>query len=78
MSFQARFGLTGTRPNEGHIELGWSDARTELDRDVEIAIELFCDYVIDAYDRICSRPSTGGGRQRRHEASAEPPHSSRN
>jgi UDP-GlcNAc:undecaprenyl-phosphate GlcNAc-1-phosphate transferase len=76
MSFQARFGLVGTRSDEGHIEFGWSDARTELDRDVEIAIELFCDYITDAYDRIRARP--GAGHQRRPGASVEPPHSSRN
>jgi UDP-GlcNAc:undecaprenyl-phosphate GlcNAc-1-phosphate transferase len=53
--FRARFGLVGIRREEGHIELGWSDARTDLDRDIEIAIELFCDYVVDAYERIRSR-----------------------
>lgn len=60
----ARFGLIGIRREEGHIEFGWHDARTELDRDIEIAIELFCDCVVDAYERIRSR-SRGGGRRSR-------------
>ena len=54
-SFRARFGLVGVRREEGYIEFGWDDARTALDRDIEIAIELFCDYVVDAFDRIRSR-----------------------
>jgi hypothetical protein len=53
--FQARFGLVGTRREEGNIQLAWHDARTALDRDMEIAIELFCDYVIGAYERVRSR-----------------------
>jgi UDP-GlcNAc:undecaprenyl-phosphate/decaprenyl-phosphate GlcNAc-1-phosphate transferase len=54
--FRARFGLVGIRREEGQLEFGWYDARTELDRDIEIAIELFCDYLVDAYERIRSRP----------------------
>ena len=57
--FRARFGLVGIRRDEGHIEMVWHDARADLSRDIEIAIELFCDYVTDAYDRIRSRPSAG-------------------
>ena len=56
VSFRARFGLVGPKREEGHIELGWRDARAELDRDTEIAVELFCDYVADAYERVRSRP----------------------
>ncbi len=60
-SLRARFGLVGVRREEGYIEFGWGDARTELDRDVEIAIELFCDCVVDAYERIRSRPQPRAG-----------------
>jgi UDP-GlcNAc:undecaprenyl-phosphate GlcNAc-1-phosphate transferase len=55
ISFRARFDLLGVRHDEGHVQFGWHDARTGLDRDVEIAIELFCDYVADAYDRVRGR-----------------------
>jgi UDP-GlcNAc:undecaprenyl-phosphate GlcNAc-1-phosphate transferase len=66
--FRARFGLVGIKREEGHLELGWFDARTQLDRDTEIAIELFCDYVVDAYERVRSRPS--GVESRGHGPSA--------
>jgi UDP-GlcNAc:undecaprenyl-phosphate GlcNAc-1-phosphate transferase len=55
--FRVRFGLYGIRGDEGHLDFGWHDARTELDRDTEIAIELFCDYVTEACERIRSHRS---------------------
>jgi hypothetical protein len=54
--FQARFHLVGIKQDDGIIELGWRDGRTELDRDLEIAIEVLCDHVAGAYERIRSRP----------------------
>jgi UDP-GlcNAc:undecaprenyl-phosphate/decaprenyl-phosphate GlcNAc-1-phosphate transferase len=53
--FRARFGLVGIRHDDGLIELGWDDGRTELDRDTELSIELFCDHVSSAYERLRSR-----------------------
>jgi UDP-GlcNAc:undecaprenyl-phosphate GlcNAc-1-phosphate transferase len=53
--FCARFGLIGLGHDEGHLELTWNDGRTELDRDTEISIELFCDHVASAYERVDSR-----------------------
>jgi len=66
--FRARFSLVGIKREEGHLELGWVDARKELDRDTEIAIELFCDYVVDAYERVRSRTPMGAPRGREPSA----------
>jgi UDP-GlcNAc:undecaprenyl-phosphate GlcNAc-1-phosphate transferase len=49
---RARFGLFPERPGNTHIELGWSDGRTHVNRDTEIAIELVCDHVSAALERI--------------------------
>jgi UDP-GlcNAc:undecaprenyl-phosphate GlcNAc-1-phosphate transferase len=54
--FRARFNLVGVKQDDGVVELGWQDGRSTVDRDVEIAIELFCDHVAGAYDRIRARP----------------------
>ncbi|HEX3694811.1 MAG TPA: MraY family glycosyltransferase [Polyangia bacterium] len=50
--FRARFILVGVKPDDGAVELAWDDGRKELDRDTEIAIELFCDYLAQACDRV--------------------------
>jgi UDP-GlcNAc:undecaprenyl-phosphate/decaprenyl-phosphate GlcNAc-1-phosphate transferase len=49
---RARFGLFPERPGNTHIELGWSDGRTHVSRDTEIAIELVCEHVSAALERI--------------------------
>jgi UDP-GlcNAc:undecaprenyl-phosphate GlcNAc-1-phosphate transferase len=76
--FRMRFGLIGVRCDEGFIELVWHDARSDLDRDIEIAIELFCDYVSDTYERVRSRPSRAIEHHRRQSESSSrlhlPPH----
>ena len=69
-SFRARFSLIGVRQDEGAIELGWSDARVELDRDIEIAIELFCDYIVDAFERVRTRPRPTGRPSRGSESTS--------
>lgn len=53
--FRARFGLLGEKQDDELVELGWRDGRSELDRDLEIAIELFCACVSEASERIRSR-----------------------
>jgi UDP-GlcNAc:undecaprenyl-phosphate GlcNAc-1-phosphate transferase len=50
--FRARFGLVPERHGDTHLELGWSDGRTAVDRDTEIAIELLCDHLSAAIERI--------------------------
>jgi UDP-GlcNAc:undecaprenyl-phosphate GlcNAc-1-phosphate transferase len=44
--FQIRFGLAGS---ESLLELGWADGRREIDRDTEIAVEIFCEHLADAF-----------------------------
>lgn len=49
---RARYGLVMERPDDDTVELGWSDGRTEVDRDTEIAVELLCDHLATAVERI--------------------------
>jgi UDP-GlcNAc:undecaprenyl-phosphate GlcNAc-1-phosphate transferase len=51
-TFRARYGLLIERPGDDHLELGWSDGRTSLDRGTQIAVELLCDHIAAALDRI--------------------------
>jgi UDP-GlcNAc:undecaprenyl-phosphate GlcNAc-1-phosphate transferase len=53
--FRARFSLLGERIEDGVIELGWRDGRTQVDRDTEIALELLCDHVSAALERVLPR-----------------------
>jgi UDP-GlcNAc:undecaprenyl-phosphate GlcNAc-1-phosphate transferase len=55
--FRARYGLLPERIGDTHIELGWDDGRTEIDRDTEIAVELLCDHLSTALERIQGQPS---------------------
>jgi UDP-GlcNAc:undecaprenyl-phosphate/decaprenyl-phosphate GlcNAc-1-phosphate transferase len=50
--FRARYGLAVERPGHPQIELGWTDGRKAIDRDTEIAIELLCEHLADAIERI--------------------------
>jgi UDP-GlcNAc:undecaprenyl-phosphate GlcNAc-1-phosphate transferase len=49
---RARFSLLGERPDDGGIELGFTDGRSTVDRDTEIAIELLCEHVHAARERL--------------------------
>jgi UDP-GlcNAc:undecaprenyl-phosphate/decaprenyl-phosphate GlcNAc-1-phosphate transferase len=60
--FQARFGLIGLKHDEGFLELTWDDGRTELDRDTEISLELFCDHIASAHERTHSQSDKDTGR----------------
>jgi len=50
--FRARYGVLPERTGDTHIELGWSNGRTSVDRDTEIAIELLCDHLSIALERL--------------------------
>jgi len=52
---RARYSLLGERPDEGGLELGWTDGRETVDRDTEIAVELLCEHVYGALQRIEAR-----------------------
>jgi UDP-GlcNAc:undecaprenyl-phosphate GlcNAc-1-phosphate transferase len=49
---RARYGLVMERPDDDTVELGWSDGRTEVDRDTEIAVELLCDHLSTSVERL--------------------------
>jgi UDP-GlcNAc:undecaprenyl-phosphate/decaprenyl-phosphate GlcNAc-1-phosphate transferase len=52
--FEARFMLPGTPCT---LELGWCDGRGEIDRDTEIAVEIFCEHLAEALARVPAKPS---------------------
>jgi UDP-GlcNAc:undecaprenyl-phosphate GlcNAc-1-phosphate transferase len=47
--FQVQFVLPGS---ESVLELGWLDGRSEIDRDTEIAVDIFCEHLADAFDLL--------------------------
>jgi UDP-GlcNAc:undecaprenyl-phosphate GlcNAc-1-phosphate transferase len=51
--FRARFVVPGGK--ERALELAWRDGRREVDRDTEIAIEFFCEYLAEAFDALKGR-----------------------
>ena len=52
---RARFSLLGERPDDGRLELGFTDGRRTVDRDTEIAVELLCEHVQAAVGRIAAK-----------------------
>lgn len=50
--FRARYGLLPERPGDAHLELGWSDGRVLVERDIEIAVEVLCEHAAAALERI--------------------------
>jgi UDP-GlcNAc:undecaprenyl-phosphate GlcNAc-1-phosphate transferase len=51
-TFRARFPLASVKYDHSLVDLGWRDGRADLDRNIEIAIELFCNHIGAASDRI--------------------------
>ena len=56
--FRARFVIPGGK--ERVLELAWRDGRREIDRDTEIAVEIFCEHLGDAFDLL--KAATAGAR----------------
>lgn len=50
--FRVHYGLVVEHPGHRQIELGWTDGRKAIDRDTEIAIEILCEHLSDALERI--------------------------
>jgi UDP-GlcNAc:undecaprenyl-phosphate GlcNAc-1-phosphate transferase len=48
----ARYGLVVERPEDDWLTFGFDDSRASVDRDLEIAIELLCERLADAVDRL--------------------------
>jgi UDP-GlcNAc:undecaprenyl-phosphate GlcNAc-1-phosphate transferase len=60
--FSFRFTVPSAKAAERSLELVWLDGRTEIDRDTEIAAEVFCEHLGEALDLARAaanpRPST--------------------
>jgi len=50
--FRFRFTVPGGKLDARTLELGWADGRTEIDRDTEIAVEIFCEHLGEALDVV--------------------------
>jgi hypothetical protein len=48
--FRFRFNVPGAKADARSLELGWADGRREVDRDTEIAVEIFCEHLGEALD----------------------------
>jgi UDP-GlcNAc:undecaprenyl-phosphate GlcNAc-1-phosphate transferase len=62
-----RFVVPGGKSFERLLELGWSDERQEIDRDTEIAVEIFCEYLGESLDS--ARPVAPAARTAREARS---------
>ena len=51
-ALRARYGLIPERPGDDHLDLAWTDGRVTIHRDVEIGVELLCEHVSSALDRL--------------------------
>jgi len=48
--FRYRFSVPGGKGTVRTLEFGWSDGRGDIDRDIEIAAEVFCEHLGEALD----------------------------
>jgi UDP-GlcNAc:undecaprenyl-phosphate GlcNAc-1-phosphate transferase len=55
--FRYRFVIPGTKERNRILELGWGDGRQEIDRDTEIAAEIFCERLGEALDLVHRSPA---------------------
>jgi UDP-GlcNAc:undecaprenyl-phosphate GlcNAc-1-phosphate transferase len=44
-TFRYQFIVPGSKSPDRILELGWNDGRREIDRDTEVAMGIFCDYL---------------------------------
>lgn len=57
--FRFRFTIPGSKNAVRFLDLGWSDGRVEMDRDTEIAAEIFCEHLGEALDLVKSARPPG-------------------
>lgn len=55
--FRFEFVVPGSKTAERLLVLGWGDGRTAVDRDTEIAAEIFCEHLGEALDMVRSTNS---------------------
>jgi UDP-GlcNAc:undecaprenyl-phosphate GlcNAc-1-phosphate transferase len=58
-SFRVRYGLVPERQGESFIELGWTDGRSSMDRDTEVAVEELCSILAPAVGRLSASRAAG-------------------
>jgi UDP-GlcNAc:undecaprenyl-phosphate GlcNAc-1-phosphate transferase len=56
-AFRCLFPVPGGKMLDYMLELAWQDGRQEIDRDTEIAIDIFCEYLGDAFETVKDRVS---------------------
>jgi UDP-GlcNAc:undecaprenyl-phosphate GlcNAc-1-phosphate transferase len=54
--FRAHFMVPGATAADTGLELAWSDGRREIDRDTEIAIDMLCEYLGEAFEILKTLP----------------------
>jgi len=57
------FLVPGGRSGERFLDMTWRDGRREVDRDTEIAVDIFCEYVANALDALQERRGFVGPRE---------------
>ena len=60
--FRFEFVVPGSRATDRSLGLGWTDGRTTIDRDTEIAAEIFCEHLGEALDTVTSAAEIRGPR----------------
>jgi UDP-GlcNAc:undecaprenyl-phosphate/decaprenyl-phosphate GlcNAc-1-phosphate transferase len=55
-TFWSQFSVPSSKGLNSLLEVGWTDGRSEIDRDTEIAVDIFCEYLGEALD-LASVPS---------------------
>jgi hypothetical protein len=60
-----QFLVPGGKASERTLEVTWRDGRREIDRDTEIAVDIFCEYLANALDALQEsrhvKPTPGPG-----------------
>jgi UDP-GlcNAc:undecaprenyl-phosphate/decaprenyl-phosphate GlcNAc-1-phosphate transferase len=51
-AFRGQFIVPGGKVTDRILEVFWHDGRVEVDRDTEIAVDVFCEYLANAIDAI--------------------------
>jgi hypothetical protein len=67
--FRASFVVPGDRSAERMLDLCWRDGRVEIDRDTEIAVDIFCEFLGQTLEALHITPAVA-----RDAAAAREPH----
>jgi hypothetical protein len=62
--FCAQFAIPSTKTKDRLLELGWSESIEKIHRDLEIAIDIFCEQLGEALESTKSLPLASASKQR--------------